>query len=166
MDLGAMRMTIRPATLPDDIPAVRELFREYAAGLGFSLCFQNFGVELANLPGAYAPPTGRLLVAEVDGELVGCVALRPQATGVCELKRLYIRPDYRGKGLGRQLIDVLLAEAVAAGYREAVFDTLDTMTAALAIYRTLGFQPTEPYSCHPVAGSLCFRKTLTVPERV
>ena len=161
-----MRMTIRLAKLPDEIPAVRGLFLEYAASLGFSLCFQHFDAEVAGLPGAYAPPTGRLLVAEADGELVGCVALRPQATGVCELKRLYVKPPHRAQGIGRGLMDALLAEAVAAGYREAVFDTLDTMTAALAIYRTMGFQPTEPYSAHPVAGSLCFRKVLTVSEPV
>jgi putative acetyltransferase len=154
-------MTIRPARVPDDVPAVRGLFQEYAAGLGFSLCFQNFDAELAGLPGAYAPLAGRLLVADVDGELVGCVALRPHAPGVCELKRLYVRPGFRGQGLGRRLLEVLLAEAVAAGYRQAVFDTLESMTEALALYRTFEFEPTEPYGCHPVAGSLAFRKVLT-----
>jgi ribosomal protein S18 acetylase RimI-like enzyme len=155
------RATIRPAGLPDEVPAVRGLFREYAAGLGFSLCFQNFDAELAGLPGAYAPPAGRLLVADLDGDLAGCVALRPHAPGVCELKRLYVRPACRGQGLGRRLLEVLLAEAVAAGYREAVFDTLESMTAALALYRSFEFQPTEPYGCHPVAGSLAFRKVLS-----
>lgn len=153
-------MTIRPARLPDDIPAVRDLFREYAAGLGFSLCFQNFDDELASLPGAYAPPMGRLIVAEVDDELAGCVALRPQAAGVCELKRLYVRPTQRGRGIGRGLLEMLLTEAVVAGYREAVFDTLESMTEALALYRSFAFEPTEPYSHHPVAGTLCFRKVL------
>ncbi|HEX3152505.1 MAG TPA: GNAT family N-acetyltransferase [Gemmataceae bacterium] len=155
-------MNIRPVRLPDEVPAVRELFCEYAAGLGFSLCFQNFDAELAGLPGAYAPPAGRLLVAEVEGEMVGCVALRPQAAGVCELKRLYVRPAYRGKGIGRRLLEMLLAEAVDAGYLEAVFDTLESMTEALALYRSFAFEPTEPYGCHPVAGSLCFRKKLQV----
>jgi ribosomal protein S18 acetylase RimI-like enzyme len=152
--------TVRPARLPDEIPAVRALFREYAAGLGVDLCFQNFEAELAGLPGAYAPPAGRLLVADVGGELVGCVALRPQAPGVGELKRLYVRPAFRGRGLGRRLLDALLAEAVAAGYREAVFDTLESMTAALALYRSLGFAETGPYNDHPVAGTLWFRKAL------
>jgi ribosomal protein S18 acetylase RimI-like enzyme len=152
--------TVRPARLPDEIPAVRGLFREYAAGLGVDLCFQNFEAELAGLPGAYAPPAGRLLVADVGGELVGCVALRPQAPGVGELKRLYVRPAFRGRGLGRRLLDALLAEAVAAGYREAVFDTLESMTAALALYRSLGFAETGPYNDHPVAGTLWFRKAL------
>jgi putative acetyltransferase len=156
-------MTIRPAQLPDETPAVRELFLEYAAGLGFSLCFQNFDAEVAGLPGAYALPAGRLLVAEEAGELAGCVALRSHQPGVCELKRLYVRPAHRGKGLGRELLGRLLAEAVAAGYREAVFDTLDTMTAALALYRSFAFEPIEPYGCHPVPGSLAFRKVL-VPE--
>jgi len=153
-------MTVRPAHLPDEVPAVRALFEEYATGLGFSLCFQNFDAELASLPGAYAPPAGRLLVAEVDGELVGCVALRPHMPSVCELKRFYVRPSSRGLGLGRRLLESLLAEAVAAGYREAVFDTVESMKEALALYRTFNFEPTEPYGCHPVAGSLCFRKVL------
>jgi ribosomal protein S18 acetylase RimI-like enzyme len=154
-------MTVRAAHLPDEVPAVRALFEEYATGLGFSLCFQNFDAELAGLPGAYAPPAGRLLVAEVDGGLVGCVALRSHQPGVCELKRLYVRPAYRGRGLGRRLLEALLSEAVAAGYREAVFDTIESMKEALALYRTFAFEPTEPYGCHPVAGSLCFRKVLT-----
>lgn len=152
--------TVRPARLPDEVPAVRTLFEEYAAGLGVDLCFQNFAAELAGLPGAYAPPAGRLLVAEVDGRLVGCVAIRPQAPGVCEMKRLYVKPTCRGRGLGRRLLESLLAEAVAAGYREAVFDTLESMTEALALYRSLGFAETEPYNDHPVAGTLWFRKAL------
>jgi ribosomal protein S18 acetylase RimI-like enzyme len=153
--------TIRPARLPDEVPAVHGLFEEYAAGLGFSLCFQNFDAELATLPGAYAPPAGRLLVADADGELAGCVALRPHRPGVCELKRLYVRPAFRGHGLGRRLLEALLAQAVAAGYREAVFDTLESMTEALALYRSFEFEPTPAYGCHPVAGSLCFRKVLS-----
>src|SRR5918994_4280636 len=135
--------TVRPARLPAEVPAVRALFREYAAGLGVDLCFQNFAAELAGLPGAYAPPAGRLMVAEVDGELVGCVALRPQAPGVCELKRLYVRPTHRGRGLGRRLLEALLAEAVAAGYREAGFDTPQTITEAPALDRTPGVARTE-----------------------
>jgi ribosomal protein S18 acetylase RimI-like enzyme len=157
-------VTVRPARVPDDIPAVRGLFREYAAGLGIDLCFQHFDAELAGLPGAYAPPAGRLLLAEADGELAGCVALRPQAAGVCELKRLYVRPVVRGRGTGRRLLETLLAEAVAAGYCEAVFDTLASMTEALALYRSLGFTETGPYNDHPVPGTLWFRKALTRPE--
>ena len=152
--------TVRPARLPDEVPAVRALFEEYAAGLGFSLCFQNFDAELAALPGDYAPPAGRLFVADVDGQVVGCVALRPQAPGVCELKRLYVKPTHRGRGLGRRLLEALLAEAKAAGYREAVFDTLESMTEALALYRTFAFERTEPYNEHPVCGTLWFRKAL------
>jgi len=154
------RLTLKQAESPAQIAQARELFLEYAKSLGFSLCFQSFDQELARLPGEYAPPAGRLLVAESDGELVGCVALRPHTPGVCELKRLYVRPAYRGRGLGRRLLEMLLAEAVAAGYREAVFDTLESMKEALALYRTFAFEPTEPYGCHPVAGSLAFRKVL------
>jgi ribosomal protein S18 acetylase RimI-like enzyme len=154
-------MVIRPARIPDDIPEVRQLFLEYAAGLGFSLCFQNFDAELASLPGKYAPPTGLLLVAGTDAVLVGCVALREHQPAVGELKRLFVRPEFRRLGLGRQLLNRILAEAMNAGYREVVFDTLPVMTDALRIYEKLGFVATEPYCVNPVEGALFFRKTLT-----
>jgi GNAT superfamily N-acetyltransferase len=153
-------MTIRPARDPDEMPMVRELLREYAVDLGISLCFQNFDAELATLPGAYAPPAGRLLVADAGTELAGCVALRPNAPGIAELKRLFVRPKYRGQGIGRDLLDRITAEAVAAGYREAVFDTLPVMTVALGMYRKAGFVESEPYTFNPVPGAMYFRKTL------
>ena len=151
---------IRPARIPDDVSAVRDLFREYAAGLGIDLCFQRFEEELASLPGAYALPGGRLLVADAATELAGCVACRPHSPGVCEMKRLYLRPAFRGLGLGRQLIDQLAVEAVAAGYREMVLDTLPVMAAAIGLYRSAGFVETEPYSYNPVPGAMYFRKAL------
>jgi ribosomal protein S18 acetylase RimI-like enzyme len=145
------------------MPAVRELFREYAAELGISLCFQNFEAELAGLPGAYAPPSGQLLVADADGAFAGCIALRPHAPGVGEMKRLFVRPAFRHRGVGRALLERVMAEALAAGYREVVFDTLPVMTAALRLYQSFGFVETAPYGGNPVPGALYFRKTLANP---
>lgn len=154
-------MEIRSARIPNETPAVRGLFREYASELGVDLCFQNFETELAGLPGAYAPPNGRLIVAKSENELAGCVALRPQKPDVAELKRLYVRPSFRGRGLGQLLLERIVAEAIAAGYKEAVFDTLPSMTIALRMYRDFGFVETEPYCFNPVSGALYFRKALT-----
>jgi ribosomal protein S18 acetylase RimI-like enzyme len=158
-------MPVRPARVPDEVPAVRELFRAYAAGLGVDLCFQSFEAELAGLPGAYTPPTGRLLVADADPELAGCVALRPHAPGVGEMKRLYVRPEFRGRGLGRELINRVMAEAAAAGYRELVLDTLPVMGEAIALYRSAGFVETGPYTVNPVPGALYFRRPLADTPR-
>jgi ribosomal protein S18 acetylase RimI-like enzyme len=158
-------MLIRPARVPDEVPAVRDLFRAYAAGLGIDLCFQSFEAELAGLPGAYAPPAGRLLVADAGSELAGCVALRPQSAGVGEMKRLYVRPEFRGRGLGRELINRVVAEAAAAGYRELVLDTLPAMGEAIALYRATGFAETGPYTFNPVPGALYFRRPLTDTPR-
>jgi GNAT superfamily N-acetyltransferase len=158
-------VNIRPAQIPDEMPAVRGLFREYSAELGIDLCFQNFETELASLPGAYAPPAGRLLVAESEDQLAACVALRPHKPELAELKRLYVRPAFRGRGLGRLLLERIVAEALAAGYKEAVFDTLPSMTIALRMYRDFGFVETEPYCFNPVPGALYFRKVLTGATR-
>ena len=144
-----------------DLDVVRGLFNEYAAALGVDLCFQGFEAELAGLPGAYAPPAGRLLVADAGTELAGCVALRPHAAGVGEMKRLYVRPEFRGRGLGRELINRVVAEAAAAGYRDLVLDTLPVMGEAIALYRAAGFAETGPYTFNPVPGALYFRRPLT-----
>ena len=154
-------MEIRRASIPNEVPAVRDLFREYAAGTGIDLCFQRFEDELAGLPGAYAAPDGCLLIVDACSSLAGCVAFRRHAPGVCEMKRLYVRPAFRGLGLGRKLIDQLAAEAVAAGYREMVLDTLPTMREAIAMYHAAGFVETEPYTFNPVQGAMYFRKSLT-----
>jgi putative acetyltransferase len=139
------------------IDCVRSLFREYAQGLGVDLCFQGFEDELATLPGAYAAPTGALLLAEVDGAVAGCGAMRAFASGdhanACEMKRLYVRPAFRGFGLGRLLAQALLDRARTAGYSEMLLDTLDDMESARGLYASLGFEPVAPYYYNPIPGA-------------
>jgi len=133
----------------------RELFLEYAASLGFSLCFQNFDQELAGLPGEYAPPEGRLLLAEYEGQLAGCVALHKLEPGICEMKRLYLRPQFRGKGLGRALAEHLMAEAHQIGYLRMRLDTVEpVMKDAVAMYRAMGFREIASYRPNPITGAL------------
>ncbi len=137
------------------IVQARELFLEYAQSLGFSLCFQNFDQELAGLPGGYAPPEGRLLLVEYEGQLAGCVALHALEPGVCEMKRLYLRPAFRGKGLGRALAERILAEARQIGYGRMRLDTVEpVMKDAVAMYRKLGFKEIAPYCANPIDGAL------------
>ena len=146
-------LEIRPATSADEIDTARTLFREYAAGLDVDLSFQNFDEELATLPGAYAPPDGRLLLAWDGAEPAGCVALRRFADGVGEMKRLYVRRAWRGKGLGRALTEAIIAEARAGDYVTLRLDTLPTMMAAQNLYRALGFREIGAYRANPVHGS-------------
>jgi putative acetyltransferase len=134
--------------------AVRRLFRAYAETLGIDLCFQGFECELAELPGAYAPPSGRLLLA-VDGEEpVACVALRSLDGSCCEMKRLFVLPQARGTGLGRRLAEAIMREGAAAGYRTMRLDTLPTMIEAIALYRRLGFREIEAYYPNPIPEAL------------
>jgi ribosomal protein S18 acetylase RimI-like enzyme len=151
---------IRPADVPRDLPVVRQLFREYADGLGIDLGFQGFEAELADLPGKYSPPAGRLLVAWRGTEAVGCVALRPVDDRSCEMKRLYLRPQVRGERLGRRLAERVCDEARAAGYARICLDTIPSMEAAVALYTSLGFRPTEPYVFNPVPDARFLALTL------
>ena len=145
-------IAIRPAAVPEDLAVVRALFREYADQLGVDLCFQDFEQELASLPGKYAPPAGRLLLAWQGAEPVGCVALRALDDGAGEMKRLYVRDAARGTGLGRQLAERICDEARAAGYLCIRLDTLPAMAAAQGIYRRLGFREIDAYVFNPVPG--------------
>jgi ribosomal protein S18 acetylase RimI-like enzyme len=143
------------AQSPEQITRVRELFLEYAQSLGFSLCFQSFDKELAELPGDYAPPEGRLLLATYDGAPAGCIALHKLAPEICEMKRLYVRPQFRGKGLGRTLAERLIADARHIGYQRLRLDTVEPrMKTAVAMYRQLGFREIAPYRPNPIEGAL------------
>ena len=134
------------ATTDEHIEAARTLFEEYAASLGFSLCFQNFDQELKNLPGDYAPPDGRLLLAVEDDQLAGCIALHKLERGVCEMKRLFVRPGHRATGLGRFLAESIIDEARKLGYTHMRLDTIPgKMDKAIALYHSLGFVEIEPY---------------------
>ena len=156
---------IRPAHGAADVAAVRTLFEEYAASLDVDLCFQGFAAELAALPGAYAPPRGCLLIAGSAGAPLGCIAMRPLPTDdphthVAEMKRLYVRPEGRGSGLGAALARAVIDAARAAGYRELRLDTLPSMTAARALYASLGFTPCPAYYANPIAGTDYLRLAL------
>jgi ribosomal protein S18 acetylase RimI-like enzyme len=143
------------AESPQQIAQASELFLEYAKSLGFSLCFQDFDKELANLPGDYAPPEGRLLLAEYNGQLAGCVALHKLEADICEMKRLYLRPQFRGKGLGRLLADRIVVEAREMGYKSMRLDTVEpVMKDAVAMYRKLGFKEIPAYRPNPNPGTL------------
>ena len=154
---------LTPATA-ELLAATRSIFRDYAASLGVDLCFQNFEAELAALPGEYAPPSGALLLALVDGEVAGCGALRPlhesDYANACEMKRLYVRPAYRKFGLGRLLAQALLDRGLQAGYSAMLLDTLDDMEAARSLYASLGFEEIPPYYFNPIPGAHYLKATL------
>jgi putative acetyltransferase len=152
VDLSDMKLV--QAQESEDIQSARELFREYKAWLGIGLCFQNFEAEVANLPGDYRPPTGRLLLATKDEEIAGCIALRKLSDDSCEMKRLFLRPKFRGQGLGRTLVERIVDEARSIGYRRMRLDTLPgRMDTAIALYRSLGFREIPPYYNNPVQGA-------------
>lgn len=152
---GVKGFCLRQAGTPGEVEQGRQLFLEYAQSLGFNLCFQSFDKELAGLPGDYAPPNGRLLLAEYEGELAGCVALHRLEPEICEMKRLYLRPQFRGKGLGRALAEAVIAEARSIGYKRMRLDTVEpVMKSAVALYRLLGFREIAPYCRNPIAGAL------------
>jgi ribosomal protein S18 acetylase RimI-like enzyme len=155
-----MKVEVREASIPDELPAIRELFRDYEAGLDVDLCFQGFEEELATLPSKYSRPRGGIWLAVKGGQFAGCVALRPLDVETAEMKRLYVRPAFRGLGIGRKLAEHVLTEAAAAGYRSICLDTLPTMTGAIALYCSLGFVEIEPYYKNPVEGALFMERTV------
>ncbi|MDR0425228.1 MAG: GNAT family N-acetyltransferase [Clostridiales Family XIII bacterium] len=142
-----MLLKIQPAY--DELDKVRELFVEYQTTMGLDLCFQNFEDELAFLPGKYAEPQGRLYIATFDGSLAGCIAVRPFGGGACEMKRLYVRPQFRALGVGRALAEQAINDARHIGYARMLLDTLSSMKGAIALYRKLGFTDIEPYYYNP-----------------
>ena len=160
---------ISAATSAADFAAARQLFREYADSLGFDLDFQDFETELATLPGEYKPPMGALLLARQAGDVLGCVALRRLDDATCEMKRLYVRPDGRSAGVGRALAEAAITAGARAGYRRMWLDTVPSMAAARALYRSLGFREIGPYRFNPIPGTsfleLELEPTAEPPER-
>ena len=156
-------LEITEAITADDIAIVRTLLREYQERLGIDLCFQDFEAEVNGLPGSYAPPGGRLLLAIHDGTPVGCVALRARTSWQAEMKRLFVRPAARGLGAGRALVSRVLDDARAIGYKEIVLDTLPVMGEAQRLYEQFGFRDIAPYRSNPVAGARYLAKSLHEP---
>jgi len=151
---------IRWAMIPGDIVTVRSLFQEYADSLDFELDFQDFREELETLPGKYAPPLGSILVAKENGETVGCVAVRPLAEEICEMKRLYVKPAHRGRRVGRELALAIIEEAKRLGYKAMRLDTVVAMKEASSLYKALGFQPIDAYYYNPLRGAMYFELKL------
>jgi ribosomal protein S18 acetylase RimI-like enzyme len=149
MGTRVRNLNIDQATSAAQLANVRELFLEYASSLEISLCFQNFEEELAGLPGKYAPPGGRLLLAHNAGQAVGCVALRPLSATECEMKRLYVRPIARGQHLGHTLASAVIKAACSIGYRCMRLDTLASMKPAISLYRSVGFREIPAYYANP-----------------
>jgi putative acetyltransferase len=152
--------SICSARLPDELSAIKGLFQEYANSLSFELDFQDFREELETLPGKYAPPLGSILVAKENGETVGCVAVRPLGDGICEMKRLFVKPAHRGRDLGRELVLAIIEEAKRLGYKTMRLDTVVEMKEASALYRALGFQPIDAYCYNPLPGAMYFELKL------
>lgn len=153
------------ATTADDYAVGRSLIEEYAAALGVDLCFQNFSDEISSLPKMYGPPHGCLLLARVGKEAVGCIAVRRQRGTTCEMKRLYVKPTYRGAGVGRRLAELAIRNAQQLGYARMVLDTLPSMTEAQPLYESLGFQEVADYYQNPRDGVRYLARDLTNSEQ-
>jgi len=159
--MPADTLTIRPTQTEADLDAARDLFRAYAESLDFDLCFQDFEAELDALPGDYAPPEGALLLAEVGGTIAGCVAVRPMdEDGVCEMKRLYVRPAFRRDGIGRALAAAIVETAQELGYDVMRLDTVESMTAARRLYASLGFEERDSYYHNPLPDVVYMERAL------
>lgn len=157
-------MRIRKAISAEDYATARVLFEEYAADIQIDLCFQNFAAELEGLSVMYGPPCGAILFSEIDDVTAGCVALRPFRDDICEMKRLYVRPEFRGRHLGHALANAIIAIARDLHYRKMVLDTLASMEAAIALYRSLGFRSAEAYYANPLPDVRYFVLALTAPN--
>ena len=158
-----MPIRIAEARWPDDRATVEALFREYVSSLAEDISFQNVDQELGALPGKYARPTGVVLIARDGAQAAGAVAYRMVEPGVCEMKRLYVRPAFRGTGLGRELANELIEDARTCGYRTMLLDTLASMASARALYRDLGFVPVAPYYDNPLPGVMYMALELSEP---
>jgi ribosomal protein S18 acetylase RimI-like enzyme len=164
LELPAVTVSIEHVVGGEALVEIRTLFEQYAASLDIDLCFQGFAEELAGLPGDYSPPSGCLLLARVGDDPAGCVAMRPLQPGVCEMKRLYVRPGFRGASVGRRLAEAVVDAARMAGYASMRLDTLAAMASARILYRSLGFQPIAPYRHNPVPGTAFLELTLRAAE--
>lgn len=142
------------AETKEHIGIAKELFIEYAKSLNFELCFQDFDKEVEELPGAYSPPEGRLFLAEIDGQITGCIALRKIEDEICEMKRLYVKPRFRGHNIGKDLVEKLIEDARRIGYRKMRLDTVPAMQTAQKLYKSIGFKEIEPYRLNPVPGAV------------
>ena len=159
-------LEIIQAETPERLAEARQLFVEYADSLGFDLGFQGFGEELAGLPGDYSPPRGRLLLAIHDGRTAGCVALRDLGAGICEMKRLFVRPGFRGLRVGHALVLAVIAEAREAGYGRMRLDTVPAMERARELYASLGFREIPPYRFNPIPGTAFLELDLDSLDRL
>jgi putative acetyltransferase len=157
-------VAIEAVTDPNGLAHVRSLFIEYAEWLDVDLCFQGFDEEMESFPGRYAPPEGILLLARVDGSAAGAVGLRPIGDGVCEMKRMYVRPPWRSLKIGRKLAERVIDEARRIGYRVMQLDTLERLTAAEALYRSLGFRRIDAYYENPLDGVRYYELDLTAGD--
>ncbi|MBZ0156053.1 MAG: GNAT family N-acetyltransferase [Alphaproteobacteria bacterium] len=154
-------VTIMPADEGKILAQVKELFSEYAAALGCNPCFKNLEQEIAALPGDYSPPGGSLLVARYDNRVAGCVALKRLDENACEMKRLYVRPEFRGKGIGKALVLSAVEDARKLGYRHIRLNTLPSMKEAIPLYHFLGFYDIQPYGATPIPGALYMEFTIS-----